>query len=198
MTGIGTTSELQDVYRLIDVSVLTSKSEGFPNVVMEAMASGTPVVAANVGGVPELIRHGVTGTLIDDREPKSFADAIEYFLDHADVATEVADRAYKYVCEDLSLDAMVSGYKKVYDGLKSYLEESSMRCFRLAGALTLILYGVGAAGQAIDYSQYLGEHWYGLYITGKKAGYSMSLVTADEAGVVTVVEDATFKLNMAG
>lgn len=73
-----------------------------------------------------------------------------------------------------------------------------MRCFRLAGALTLILYGVGAAGQAIDYSQYLGEHWYGLYITGKKAGYSMSLVTADEAGVVTVVEDATFKLNMAG
>lgn len=115
VTGLTTISELQDVYRLIDVVVLTSKSEGFPNVVMEAMASGTPVVAANVGGVPELIRSGETGTLIDDRDPESFADAIAYYLEHPDEAAAIAAQGQAYVVEHLSLDGMVSGYKNVYD-----------------------------------------------------------------------------------
>ncbi len=73
-----------------------------------------------------------------------------------------------------------------------------MRAVRISALLVLCLVSLGAVGQAIDVSSYVGENWYGLYITGKKAGYSVSRVSVGDAGVVTVIEDATFKLNMAG
>lgn len=73
-----------------------------------------------------------------------------------------------------------------------------MRYLRFTSIIFTSLYSFCVFGQDIDVSQYVGEHWYGLYITGKKAGYSVSRVTADETGVVTAVEDASFKLNMAG
>ena len=117
VTGLTTISELQDVYRLMDVLVLTSKSEGFPNVVMEAMASHTPVVAANVGGVPELITDGETGTLIDNRDPKRFADAIERNLTDTEFVDAVTTVAFAFVRDNLSLEAMVSGYSELYDTL---------------------------------------------------------------------------------
>jgi D-inositol-3-phosphate glycosyltransferase len=98
----------------MDVAVLTSKNEGFPNVVMEAMASGTPVVAANVGGVPELIRSGETGILIDGRDPQAFADAIERCLDDPEASVAMADAALAHVREHLSVDSMVSNYRELY------------------------------------------------------------------------------------
>ena len=74
-----------------------------------------------------------------------------------------------------------------------------MRPVRFFGYLALCLYSLGVvAAEPIDPNDYVGEHWYGLYITGKKAGYSQSKVTADESGIITVIEDASFKLNMAG
>ena len=70
-TGNGITVELlgrrDDIPELLaaaDALVLPSRSEGLPLVVMEAMASSTPVIATEVGGVPELLEHGVTAMLV--------------------------------------------------------------------------------------------------------------------------------------
>jgi glycosyltransferase involved in cell wall biosynthesis len=61
----GEITEMAAVYREADILALTSEFEGTPNVILEAMASGLPVVATAVGGVPEVVEHGRTGFLIE-------------------------------------------------------------------------------------------------------------------------------------
>ncbi|MFN8027076.1 MAG: glycosyltransferase [Acidimicrobiia bacterium] len=72
--------ELVSWYRAADVCVVPSRTESFGLVALEAAACGTPVVAANVGGLRSLVAHGETGYLIDTREPTDYADAIERVL----------------------------------------------------------------------------------------------------------------------
>ena len=67
-------------YRAADVCVVPSRTESFGLVALEAAACGTPVVAANVGGLRALVDHDETGYLVDSRDPSDFADAIERVL----------------------------------------------------------------------------------------------------------------------
>ena len=116
-TRVATVAEIRDLYALMDVVVLCSKSEGFPNAVMEAMAAGRPIVAANVGGVPELIQDGATGRLVSSRRPEDFADAIENTLSQRGEAAAMAVQASVFVRESLSVDAMVEQYRALYEEL---------------------------------------------------------------------------------
>jgi glycosyltransferase involved in cell wall biosynthesis len=116
-TRISTTSELPDLYALMDVSVLCSHVEGFPNAVLESMAAGRPVVAPAVGGICELIRDGETGRLIPSRNPADFADAISALLDNPDAAARMGGRAAAEIEARYSLAAMVDAYRSLYTGL---------------------------------------------------------------------------------
>ena len=116
-THVSTVFELPEFYKLMDVSVLCSKSEGFPNVLIESMAAGTPVVAAAVGGVPEIVRHEQTGRLVHTRDPKAFADAVEHVLDHPEGSAAMAARAAAFVREELTVDRMVDAYDALYGEL---------------------------------------------------------------------------------
>jgi len=72
---------LTSYYRAADVCVVPSRSESFGLVALEAAACGTPVVAANVGGLGVLVDHGTTGYLVDGRAPAEYADALDRVLD---------------------------------------------------------------------------------------------------------------------
>lgn len=76
----GLRPQLPSFHFLFDVSVLSSVSEGFPNSLVEAMAAGRPIVATNVGGVPDAVRDGENGLLVPPGDPASFADALEHLL----------------------------------------------------------------------------------------------------------------------
>jgi D-inositol-3-phosphate glycosyltransferase len=69
-------SELADWYRAATLVMVPSYSESFGFVAVEAQACGTPVVAASVGGLRTVVRHGVSGVLVDSREPASYARAM--------------------------------------------------------------------------------------------------------------------------
>lgn len=84
--------DLSEVYSACDASVLASAREGMPNVVLESIACGTPVVATAVGGVPEVLTGTDAGALMTDRSAAALVDALERIL--ARPPTTAAVRAY--------------------------------------------------------------------------------------------------------
>lgn len=91
---------LSTYYRAADVTVVPSRSESFGLVALESAACGTPVVAADVGGLRLLVDHGRTGFLVDERDPARYAEHVRRVLDHPDLAAELsagsARRARRY------------------------------------------------------------------------------------------------------
>jgi glycosyltransferase involved in cell wall biosynthesis len=73
---LGWRRDLPAIYRDVDVVALTSRNEGSPVSLIEAMAAGRPVVATGVGGVPDLVEHGVNGYLVGPDQPAELADAL--------------------------------------------------------------------------------------------------------------------------
>ena len=91
---------LADLYRAADVCLVPSRSESFGLVALEAAACGTPVVAANVGGLRSLVDDGETGFLVDVRAPEAFAAPVAELLADperaAAIGAEAAARSARY------------------------------------------------------------------------------------------------------
>ncbi|MGH6945419.1 MAG: glycosyltransferase family 4 protein [Geminicoccaceae bacterium] len=96
------------------ILVLPSLSEGLPLVVLEAMAIGLPVVAAGVGGVPEIIEHGETGLLVDRQAPESYAQSVRLLLRDPDLRAGLIARARRRVAECFSWAAAKHAYLELY------------------------------------------------------------------------------------
>ncbi|MCA1222301.1 D-inositol-3-phosphate glycosyltransferase [Streptomyces sp. 8L] len=84
---------LADWFRAASVLVMPSYSESFGLVAIEAQAAGTPVVAAEVGGLPVAVRDGSTGFLVPDHDPASYADALSRFIGHPDLVDRMGSAA---------------------------------------------------------------------------------------------------------
>lgn len=111
----GERADVPELMRGLDLFVLPSLGEGISNTILEAMASGLPVIATRVGGNPELVEEGVTGQLIPSGDPAALAQAL---LDYADDPARLACQgaaARARVEAHFSMDAMVRGYLGVYD-----------------------------------------------------------------------------------
>lgn len=65
-----------DLMGAIDLFVMTSNNEGFGHVIIEAMAARRPIIASDVGGIPDIVQEGITGRLVPAGEPEGFARAI--------------------------------------------------------------------------------------------------------------------------
>ena len=74
-----------------------SYAEGLPNVVVEALAAGLPTITSDVGGVSEVVHDKVTGLLVEPQDVRALARAIEYMLDNADKASEMAKRGRQFI-----------------------------------------------------------------------------------------------------
>jgi glycosyltransferase involved in cell wall biosynthesis len=73
---LGERPDVPDLLAALDILVMSSYSESFPNAILEAMAAGKPVVATNVGGIPEVVEEGQTGFLVPARDPEAMSDRI--------------------------------------------------------------------------------------------------------------------------
>ncbi|MEO9136838.1 MAG: TIGR03088 family PEP-CTERM/XrtA system glycosyltransferase [Casimicrobiaceae bacterium] len=113
----GAISNVPQMLRLMQVFVLTSLNEGISNTILEAMASGLPVIATDVGGNGELIVDGATGSLVPAGDANALAQVLWQYASNGDLARE-RGRAGRMRAESLyGIDAMIAQYASLYDRL---------------------------------------------------------------------------------
>jgi len=91
--------ELDKIYLQHDIFVLPSVSEGIPKVLLEAMAKGLPIIATNVGGIPDIIKDTENGILISPKSPADIARAVEFLVRNDDVRGRIINNSYNFVRE---------------------------------------------------------------------------------------------------
>jgi glycosyltransferase involved in cell wall biosynthesis len=101
-------------HQLLDVSVLCSRHEGFPNAVIEAMAAGRPVVATAVGGVPDAIVHGTTGLLVPPADEAALAGALLQVLEDPETAARLGRAGERRARELFHVDTVVPQLEALY------------------------------------------------------------------------------------
>jgi glycosyltransferase involved in cell wall biosynthesis len=114
VTLAGTRKDIADLLSASDVFLLSSISEGIPLTVIEAMAARRPVVSTAVGGLPELIEHGVSGMLAPSGDASSLAASLVQLYQNADRRNQMAEVAAARAQEKFSLQGMLNSYRDVY------------------------------------------------------------------------------------
>ncbi len=113
----GEREDIPELMRYLDIFVLPSLAEGISNTILEAMASGLPVVATQVGGNSELVVEGESGFLVPRGDPTSMAGAIERYLEDPQLVSRHGWQARKRTEENFSINEMVHRYTDLYDRL---------------------------------------------------------------------------------
>ncbi len=114
---VGVRADIADILAAADLFVLPSLSEGFPFVLLEALAMGCPVVASRVNGIPELIEEGKTGLLVPARDPHSLARAILKLLSDPAAASRMGAAGRTVVREQFTADCMVANTTAIFDAV---------------------------------------------------------------------------------
>jgi glycosyltransferase involved in cell wall biosynthesis len=99
--------------QLLDVFMLSSRSEGLPNVLVEAQACGVPVVAYDVGGVRETFVEGITGELVRDNNPTALAAAVVGVLQNREWRRAAGDEGRKFVRREFTIDQMADTLERL-------------------------------------------------------------------------------------
>ena len=115
---LGNQDCMEELLPLADIFLLPSSSESFGLVALEAMSAEVPVVASNIGGLPEVVEHGVTGFLHDPTHLAGFVASTLRLLTHERLRRTMGRRARRVARERFSVDEMVDRYIRVYDTLR--------------------------------------------------------------------------------
>jgi glycosyltransferase involved in cell wall biosynthesis len=115
VTMAGLQHDVRPYYALADAVVMPSHSEGSPNVLLEAMSAGLPVVATRVGGVPEIVSHGDTALLVESRNPAEMAAAIQRLLEDSPVRARLARNGRRLAEEKYSPEAYRRSLVQMYE-----------------------------------------------------------------------------------
>lgn len=101
----------------IEIVVIPSLYEAPSAVALEAMAMKRPVVASNVGGIPEVVIDGKTGFLVEPKNPEAIAEKAIFLLKNPKKAKEMGEKGYQRVKENFTQEKLAREYEKVYDNL---------------------------------------------------------------------------------
>lgn len=113
----GYRSDIPELLSVMDIFVLPSLKEGLPMVLLEAMAAKVPVVSTRVGSVPKVIRHGLSGILVEPADGEALAGAISLLMGDPDKARQYAEAGYMELREKYSSAVMAEHYIGLYRSL---------------------------------------------------------------------------------
>jgi glycosyltransferase involved in cell wall biosynthesis len=116
---LGDRRDVPAVLASLDISLLPSSSESLSNVILESMAAGLPVVAARVGGNPELVRDGETGFLVPSGDDEAFAAALQRLLENSDLRAAFGAKAKSEARSRFALRQVCGQYEDLYRAVLS-------------------------------------------------------------------------------
>lgn len=116
---LGFVKENMSFFNAIDLNILTSLSESFPYVILEASKMKKATIATNVGGINELIRDGVDGYLIESNDFNKLASRIDYLADNSVKSVEMGESIYNRVKESFSTESMAATQIEIYNNILS-------------------------------------------------------------------------------
>jgi glycosyltransferase involved in cell wall biosynthesis len=114
VTLAGLQHDVRPYYAMAQIAVMASHSEGSPNALLEAMAAGLPIVATRAGGIPEIATHEETALLVETRQPKAIAQAIQRLLEDPALRERLSTQA-KSAAECYSPDAYRRSLTTIYE-----------------------------------------------------------------------------------
>lgn len=115
---LGERTDISEILQVMDVFVLPSLSEGFPVVILEAMAMKKPVVATNVGDCAEVVLDGETGFIVEAGNPYILAERIELLLRNDLKRKKFGESGFNRVIENFSIDKTVDGIENLWDKIR--------------------------------------------------------------------------------
>jgi glycosyltransferase involved in cell wall biosynthesis len=111
----GQVADLVPYYTMADLVVMPSHTEGSPNVLLEAMAAGVPIIATAVGGVPEIVENEKQALLVEKRNPAALARAIDQLLNDASLRKRLSEAARQSI-SSYSPEAYYDSILSLYQG----------------------------------------------------------------------------------
>jgi glycosyltransferase involved in cell wall biosynthesis len=118
LTGIvlplGWRTDVADLLHAMDLFLLTSRFEGLPRAVLQAMAAGVPVVATAVDGTPEVVDHGRTGLLVPPGDPVAMSAALLQMVDNRELRERCIDTAARRLSSEFDINRMVGSIDRLY------------------------------------------------------------------------------------
>ena len=111
---INNQEEMVDIYNSADVLLITSMAENFPNVVIEAMACGVPVVGFATGGIKDQIKHKSNGWIVEQKDVKGLVEGLRWVLEDADYS-DLRKNARQYVLENCSYENVLNNHRVILD-----------------------------------------------------------------------------------
>jgi len=116
LTGSLKMEEVRTLYKAADIFVLPSLVEGDPLVTLEAMASGKPIIASKVGGIPRQVIDGWNGFLIDPADEQQLAEKIRYLIDKPDERQKMGANSRRYAEEEFDWRRVADKLLHIYNG----------------------------------------------------------------------------------
>ncbi len=111
---LGYTANASNFLPQFDFSMITSQSEGIPQVIYESMYHKTPVISTNVGGIPEAIEHNINGLLSPKHDPISLANHVKHLTNDLELQKSFVDISYKKLIQNFTTQTMAQKTLAIY------------------------------------------------------------------------------------
>jgi glycosyltransferase involved in cell wall biosynthesis len=129
LSFLGDCANMSSIYDAADILVSTSDREGTPNVVLEGMARGLPVVATSVGGTRDIVRDG-RGILVKPGDENALVEAVANLILDEDLRRRLGGEGRRYVRADHSMDGLQTHLLNIYKGLTSSAKKRAALAFK--------------------------------------------------------------------
>jgi N-acetyl-alpha-D-glucosaminyl L-malate synthase BshA len=114
---MGYRNDIPDILRCADALVMASETESAPLTILEAMSTGLPIIATDVGGIPEQVHDGVNGFLVPVKRPDDIAEAALKINADINLQIKMGENSRKTVLEKYTVDRVLDQYMKVYEAV---------------------------------------------------------------------------------